>query len=259
MDASQITKLIQKQNTRFINRSQTLDSSTLIWKNQIQSSKYIKSIETCEGDKNSNVPTNNSCLNTDGICSFGGSGRTSSIQSGSTKQYLNVLSGSSGSASQVYSSESILLQKVGKQTCSVIGTFPHPDNAYVILPGGNPLTSNDSLQTPSCNYICSNTNGPTINNESVPVNNQLNPYLPPFDTFYDMKNPTCKYPKQDENQKHFVKECHSRFPNANNGVNVLCKPCDNTMNYDPVTKQFHTDIGLNNTVNPDTCDGCILE
>ncbi len=72
-----------------------------------------------------------------------------------------------------------------------------------------------------------------------------------------MKNPSamCKYPIQDQNQKHFVKQCHSRFPNDNNGVNAVFNPCDNVTRMDPDTKQFYTYP----TTNPDTCDGCILE
>ena len=37
-------------------------------------------------------------------------GRTTALQTGSPEQFLNVLSGAAGSASQVYSSENILLQ-----------------------------------------------------------------------------------------------------------------------------------------------------
>jgi hypothetical protein len=256
MDASKITELLQKQNTRYINRCQTVDSSTLIWKNQIQSSKYIKGTPTCTGEQNCNVPTNSACSDGAGVCSFGGSGRTTAIQSGSPQQFLSVLAGAAGSGSQVYSSEAILLQKAGQNSCGVAGTNPAPANSYVVLPGGNPATSNASLQNPSCSYICSNTNGPTANNPNVPVNNNLNPYLPQFDTYYAMKNPSAlnKYPIQDQNQQHFVKECHSRFPDANNGVNAVFSPCDNVTDYNPVTKQFRT---ANN--NPPTCEGCVLE
>ncbi len=255
MDASQITKLLQKQNTRYINRCQTVDSSTLTWQNKIQSAKYIKGVQTCDGQQNCNVPTNPACSDGNGICSFGGSGRTSAIQSGSPQQFLNVLAGAAGSASQVYSSECILLQQAGKQFCGVAPTNPAPANSYVVLPGGDPATSDAELQVPSCSYICSNTNGPTATSASVPINNQSNPYLPPFDTYYAMKNPQCNFPIQDHNQKHFVKECHSRFPNANNGPNTVCNPCDNTLYLDPLTKQFKTDP----TNQPPTCDGCIQE
>lgn len=271
MDASQITKLLQKQNTRYINRCQTVDSSTLIWKNQIQSSKYIKGVKTCEGEQNCNVPTNPACSDGNGICSFGGAGRTSAIQTGSPQQFLNVLSGASGSGSQVYSSESILLQQAGKQSCGVAPTNPAPTNSYVVLPAcycvnTNGPTSSDSSQL----------NNPTVtgnstitgNPNNLPVNNQSNPYLPAFDTYYRFKNPSaqCQYPIQDQNQKHFVKECHTRFPNANNGENVLANPCDNTLFVDPITKKFVTNpyftgtntSGASNVI-PPTCDGCVLQ
>jgi hypothetical protein len=289
MDASQITKLLQKQNTRYINRSQTVDSSTLTWKNQIQSSKYIKGVKTCDGDQNWNVPTNPCCANqvavngelqNTGTYSFGGSGRTTAIQTGSSKHFLNVLAGASGSASQVYSSESITLQRAGKESCGVPGTSPAPANSYVILPSGGdtynmttlntPSAANAVLRVPTCSYICTNTNGPadtnpTVTNNSnitgnpndLPVNNQSNPYLPPFDTYYRFKNPSaqCSQPIQDQNQKHFVKECHTRFPNANNGVNAVFSPCNNVTKMDPNTLVFYTDP----VTNPLTCEGCILE
>lgn len=276
MDASQITKLNQIQNTRYINRNQTVDASTLIWKNMIQSSKYIKGVKTCDGQQNCNVPTNSGCSDGKGICSFGGSGRTTAIQTGSPQQFLNVLAGASGSASQVYSSESITLQAAGRNSCGVTSsTQPnYPDNSYVVLPGGNPTTSNAEILNPSCNYLCLNTNGPTanmtagLNTPTIPgnstitgiptnlaINNQSNPYLPPFDTYYRFKNRECNFPVQDQNEKHFVKQCHTRFPNANNGVNVVFDPNDSTTILDPITKKFITTPNAP----PPTDDGCILQ
>ena len=227
MDSSSITRLLQKQNTRYINRAQTVDSSTLTWKNQIQSSKYIKGVATCDGEKNTNVPTQPVCSNGDGTCNYGGQGKQVSIMTGSSQKYPSVYSGASGSASQIYSSDAILLQKAGMNSCGVAGLSPAPENSYVVLP--------------AC--YCANTNGPTLscsdtpcvsgnsdltgNPNDVPINNQSNPYLPPFDTYYRFKNPIaqCTAPIPDQNQKHFVKQCHTRFPNANNGVNVLCTDC----------------------------------
>ena len=157
MDASQITKLLQIQNTRYINRNKPVDSSTLIWKNQIQSSKYIKSVKTCEGAQNWNVPTNPCCADQEpvnngvqntGTYSFGGSGRTTSLQTGSSQQFLNVLSGAAGSAAEVYSSERILLQKAGKESCGVPGTNPAPANSYVVLP------SSTGSCIPACIVLC---------------------------------------------------------------------------------------------------------
>lgn len=252
MDASQITKLLQKQNNRFINRCQTVDSSTLTWQNQIQSSKYIKGVKTCDGDQNTNVPTNPACSVGNGICSFGGSGRTTAIQTGSPQQFLNVLSGASGSASQIYSSESIILQKAGKESCGVPGISPAPQNSYVVLPACYCVDTNGPTNSVSLELINPSVEG---NPSNLPINNQSNPYLPAFDTYYAMKNPSaqCIKPIHDQNQKQFVKQCHSAFPNANNGVNVVFSPCDNVTRMDPDTKQFYT-YPVNN---PTTCDGCI--
>lgn len=249
MDASRITMLLQKQNTRYINRAQTVDSSTLTWKNQIQSSTYIKSVPTCGGITNTNNPVQPACPVGNGINSYGGQGKQTTLMTGSSQQYPNVLSGAAGSASQVYSSENIILQKAGRNSCSVPGVSPAlpelPQNAYVILP--------------ACD--CNNTNGPTrdIPPTDVPVNNQSNPYLPPFDTYYRMKNPTCSFPVPDQNQKHFVKECHTRFPDANNGVNVLCTDCSTP----PYLNNGNLIVAPTTTPSgqyiPPTCDGCIVE
>jgi hypothetical protein len=299
MDASQITKLLQIQNTRYINRNQTVDSSTLTWKNQIQSSKYIKGTPTCGYNSNGtavvncNVPTNPCCpdqvlvngqLQNTGINSFGGSGRTTAIQTGSPQQFLNVLAGSSGSGGQIYSSESITLQRAGKESCGITSsTEPnYPANSYIVLPGGSPAGSNAELQNPSCSYLCLNTNGPTtndaigLNTPNVPgnstitglpnnlaVNNQSNPYLPPFDTYYRFKNASAQCRNcPDQNQKHFVQECHTRFPNANNGENAVFNPNTNTTYLNPITKQFETNPYFvpGTTIQiPPTDDGCILQ
>lgn len=264
MDASQITKLLQKQNTRYINRNKTDDSSTLIWKTQIQSSKYIKGVKTCEGEQNVNVPTNPCSADNQntGTYSFGGSGRTTSLQTGSSQKFLSVLSGASGSAAEVYSSERILLQQAGKESCGVTSaTQPnYPTNSYIVLPSCYCVDTNgptgDSSTTLSNPSVPGNS-ALTGNPNNLPINNQSNPYLPPFDTYYRFKNPSAlnTAPIQDQNQKHFVKECHTRFPNANNGVNAVANPCDNTMYLNPNTKVFET----TNLTNPPTCDGCVLQ
>ena len=177
---------------------------------------------------------------------------------------------------RVYSSESITLQRAGKESCGVSSTTtPAPQNTYVVLPGGDPLTSNASLQTPSCSYLCTNTNGPAASNPTVtgnstitgnpdnlPVNNQSNPYLPPFDTYYRFKNADAQCKNcPDQNQKHFVKVCHSRFPNANNGENAVFDPSNNVTTLDPVTKQFRTTTLYSNGVQvlQPTMDGCVLQ
>jgi hypothetical protein len=245
MDASKITQLLQKQHTRYINRSQTVDSSTQIWRNQIQSSKYIKGVATCTGLKNTDVPTQAQCPGPNGQRSYGGSGKQMTLSTGSPQQYPSVFAGAAGSAAEVYSSERIMLQKAGQNLCA--GMIP-PQDAYTVLP--------------PCD--CTNTNGPALTNPDVPgnasltgnpnnlaINNQSNPYLPPFDTYYRFKNP-CSTSRPDANAQHFVKECHSRFPNANNGVNVLCTDC--------TTPTYLVD---GQTISPPyvpagTCNGCVL-
>jgi hypothetical protein len=283
MDASKITQLLQKQNTRYINRAQTVDSSTLTWKNQIQSSTYIKGVPTCRGVTNTN-PVSQGCgpstiCATNGINAYGGQGKQTNLMTGSSQQYPNVLAGASGSASQVYSSDIIMLQKAGRNSCSVPGLSPAPpelpQNAYVILPtcycantngptnflnlDGYPNVNNPTFPNPPNNPVVLDTPSVTINTYNLPINNQSNPYLPAFDTYYSMKNPNCNFPTPDQNQKHFVKQCHTRFPDANNGVNVLCTDCTTPPylnNGSTITTPSFTPSGQ--YIQP-TCDGCIIE
>jgi hypothetical protein len=189
MDASKITELRQKQNTVYIKRTNTVDSSTMIWRNQIQSSKYIKGVATCTGLQNTNVPTEPVCPNGDGTFSFGGGGKQMTLATGSTQQFPSVYRGAAGSAAEVYSSDRILLQKAGRQYCAELIT---DQDAYTIVP----------------NDVTVNTNGPTANQSNPSVNNQdTNPYLPPFDTYYRFKNPQCSAPMPDKNLKHYVQYC----------------------------------------------------
>jgi hypothetical protein len=220
MDSSQITKLLQKQNTRYINRCQPVDSSTLTYQNQIQSSKYITGTPTCNSVISCNIPTQPGCPTGNGICSYGGQGKSTSLMNGSSQQFPNVFAGAAGSASRVYTSANVMLQQAGKQFCGVPGTSAGPASSYVIEP------------------TCCDTYNDT-NYSSTIINNNNNPYLPPFDTYYKYKNPESQCKNcVDKNLKHFVKQCHTRFPDANNGVSVLCTDCQNT---------------------PQTCDGCVLE
>ena len=190
MDASQITKLLQMQNTRYINRSAAVDSSTMIWRNQIQSSKYIKGVKTCSGDQNTDAPTEATCSNGDGTCSYGGGGKQMTLATGSTQHYPSVFRGAEGSASQVYSSDKILLQKAGRNYCTELIT---EQDAYIVQP--------------AC--YASNSNGPTNSNPNPAVNNQgTNPFLPPFDTYYKFKNLAA--PCKDQNQKHYVQVCNGK-------------------------------------------------
>ncbi len=219
MDASKITQLLQKQNTRYINRCQTVDASLQTYRNQISQSKYVKGTPDCQNQSNILNPYTPGCPGLNGINSYGGNGRSTTLITGSPQQYPNPLASATGSDGTLYSSDNIMLQRAGKQQCGVPGTNPAPENSYVVLP--------------VCSDVCSDTNY----NANI-INNNNNPYLPQVDTYYSMKNITCNYPVQDQNQRHFVKQCHTRFPNANNGISVNCSSCEQT---------------------PQTCDGCILE
>jgi len=178
MDASQITKLLQQQNTRTLSRAQTVDSSTLTWQQQIRSSTYIKGA-SCQ---DRNVPTQG-CANQNGGCSYGGQGKQMTLMTGSTQMVPSVFSAATGSATRVYSSEAILLQKAGQNACSV--------------------ATDRVITLPACD--CTDTNGPTASLSDPPINHQANPYLPAFDTYHALKNP-C-FPTQDQNQKHYVSNC----------------------------------------------------
>jgi hypothetical protein len=187
MDASQITKLYQKQNARYINRCQTVDSSTLTWKSQQQSSSYIQGVRTCSGQVACNIPTQAACSTGNGICSYGGQGKSMTLMTGATQQFPNPLASAAGSASRVYSSENIMLQKAANNICGEAPLLPAPTNFYVV--------------TNICPDECTNSNY-----SSTIINNQTNPYLPPIDTFYSSKNPCV--PSIDQNQKHQVIKCY---------------------------------------------------
>jgi hypothetical protein len=112
------------------------------------------------------------------------------LATGSTQHYPSVFRGAEGSASQVYSSDKILLQKAGRNYCTELIT---EQDAYIVQP------------------VCyaSNSNGPTNSNPNPAVNNQgTNPFLPPFDTYYKFKNLAA--PCKDQNQKHYVQVCNGK-------------------------------------------------
>jgi len=105
------------------------------------------------------------------------------LMTGSTQMVPSVFSAATGSATRVYSSEAILLQKAGQHACSV--------------------ATDRVITLPACD--CTDTNGPTASLSNPPINHQANPYLPAFDTYHALKNP-C-FPTQDQNQKHYVSNC----------------------------------------------------
>lgn len=181
MDASQITKLLQKQKTRIIHRPQTVDSSTLTWKQQIQSSTYVNGLHTTSASA--------CCSDSNGQREYGGQGKQTTLITGSSQHYPNVFSSAKGSASEVYSSECLLLQKAGKHACA-----SQNDMGFGPIP----------IVLPAC--YCSDTNVPT---DQTQTNPQSNPYLPSFDTYYHLKNKCA--PVIDQNLKHFVQTCERRI------------------------------------------------
>lgn len=193
MDASQITKLREKQQVQYINRNKCADASTLIWKNQIRSSTYISgsNVQTCDGSvQNTPVPTQTG-ISQNGINQYGGQGKQATLMTGSSQQYPSVYAGAKGSASQVFSSDNILLQKAGLQVC-----------------GSSDPNTNISIIVPICPSTIGAVNGiQSIVHPTVAVNDNTNPYLPAFDTYYQFKN-KC-FPSIDQNQKHYVSSCCS--------------------------------------------------
>lgn len=205
MDASQITKLLQKQHTRHIQRPQTVDASTLTWKKQLLSSTHVQGLHEpsatlvpcCQEPSPEDLATFLP-ISTPPPQAYGGQGKQTTLTTGSTMQFPNVFSSATGSASQVYSADRLLLQKAGKHACAIESS----------LPCSTPIT------LPAC--YCRNTNLPTEEQAAAgTANPQSNPYLPPFDTYYRFKRP-CD-PVRDQNQKHHVLTCHTRFPSTSDG------------------------------------------
>jgi hypothetical protein len=151
------------------------------------------------------------------------------------------------------------------------GTFPNEiitiNNYSSVNPGSPPTIDVSTYATlansdTSDSFLIKYSQTPILQEIPLPVNNQSNPYLPPFDTYYAMKNPSanCRI-CPDQNQKHYVKECNTRFPNANNGVNAVFNPSNNVTTLDPVTKTFVTSTQYINGIQvlQPTEEGCILE
>ena len=201
MDASQITKLLQKQYNRHIQRPQTVDASTLTWKRQLLSSTHVQSIHTpaatlvpCCPDPSPEDLASFLPISLPPPQAYGGQGKQTTLTTGSTMQFPNVFSPATGSASQVYSSEQLLLQRAGKHACAIQQDMP--------------LSVPVPIDLPAC--FCRNTNEPTEEQAAAGTPNpQSNPYLPPFDTYHRFKH-ACD-PVQDQNQKHHVTVCHSRW------------------------------------------------
>jgi hypothetical protein len=118
--------------------------------------------------------------------------------SGSTQQFPNVFAGAAGSASRVYSSDNIMLQRASNNICGDAPTNPAPQNSYVV--------------TQPCPEYCTDSNY-----SATVVNNHTNPYLPAVDTYYALKNPCV--PSIDQNQKHSILYCNNGCINETMGSN----------------------------------------
>jgi hypothetical protein len=97
MDASQIIKLREKQNTTYRKTSQFMDSSTLVWVKQIQAASKLNMTPTTQN-------CNQQC-------------KTTSIAMDSSQRYPDVFGSAKGSAIETYTSEYVLLQKAGANLC----------------------------------------------------------------------------------------------------------------------------------------------
>lgn len=170
MDASQITKLRQIQSTRSIQAARSYDSSFQTQIRRLQVNHHLQGVVECDGQMVT-APTPAVCC--DG--QYGGNGASTSLSTDSSKRVPNPMYRAEGSGTRVYTTESILLQAASRAT----GCAPPPS---------------DSIVQPQ--LYCNDTNGPTnaIPAESLPINNQSNPYLPPYDTYHSMKYPNERCP-----------------------------------------------------------------
>jgi hypothetical protein len=192
MDASKITELRQKQANKYINRAQTVDASTLTWKRQIESSKYVATqapvlngagCQTC--GPNSTVSTSTQGVGPNAFYIDG----TNTIYVVPPLNYPNPMFSAKGSAGSYVSCEQIAYMRAGQNSCGVA-----------------PLSFGNLVQTlPSCfcgdGDIYYQPNNQGGSNLIVPsgadvCGNWLNPYLPipqpyigltqpqPFESYY---------------------------------------------------------------------------
>lgn len=170
MDASQITKLRQIQSTRSIQAVRSYDSSFQTQVRRLQVNHHIQGAAECDGEITS-APTLTSCCND----LYGGNGASTSLSTDSSQRVPNPMYRANGSGTRVYTTESLLLQQASRAT-------------------GCALPISDSIVQPL--LYCNDTNGPTntIPAENLPINNQSNPYLPPYDTYHFMKYPNERCP-----------------------------------------------------------------
>jgi hypothetical protein len=173
MDASKITELRQQQANRYINRAQVVDSSTLTWKKQIESSKYVATQAPvndepgCVGcGPNALVSTSTQGVGPNAFYING----TNTIYVPPALLYPNPMYSAKGSAGSYVSCDQIAYQLAGKNSCGVA-----------------PLSAGLVQTLPSCfcgdadiYYQPNNQGGSNliVPPNVDPSNNWLNPYLP---------------------------------------------------------------------------------
>jgi len=167
MDASKITELRQKQANTFINRAQVIDSSTLTWQRQIQSSRYLPQVNS---NNTSQIPMANL-----GGCQTCGSFATTTVATDTQIRYPNPYFSSKGSGGQIISCDAITYKVAGDQSCGA-----QPQTPYVELPRCFCNNLDD--------WIDPNT-GQQTNPEAS--QNRLNPYLPLPQPYIQLTQPQC--------------------------------------------------------------------
>jgi hypothetical protein len=134
MDASKITELRQKRANVFINRAQTVDSSTLTYNNMLQASKYVATqapvtnvagCNTCGGM--SQVATGTAGVGNGAVALVGQTVLLPTPPPLKPNPFFNM----KGSGAFVYSSENITLQRAGQATCGVATVN---QQQYITLP-----------------------------------------------------------------------------------------------------------------------------
>jgi hypothetical protein len=168
MDASKITELRQKQANTFITRAQVVDSSTLTWQRQIQSSRYLPQTSS---DNVEQLTTAGSGL---GGCKTCGSFATTTTAMDTQIRRPNPYFSSKGSGGQIISCDTITYKVAGDQSCGA-----QPQTPYT--------------QLPRC--FCNNLNDwidPLTGQQTNPdaSQNRINPYLPLPQPYIQLTQPS---------------------------------------------------------------------
>lgn len=152
MDASQVIKLKLARMGSYTHPYKTVDASTYTWKKQLATPHVVPKTLLCSGEIYDPVSL--------APCTSCGQGATETISMDSVVRLPNTKNGQMGSGTRIYSTESVTLQKASRAMCAT-----QEPSAIVVIP-----------------MYCES------NNEDTPM---INPYQPPFDVQYAMKNPAC--------------------------------------------------------------------